>query len=127
MKRKPAGFAQQWLDEYNAEKKKYFDAVAKAKTLPPAPPRCVSLTESDRGDMAKAEIEVLRRQWKHCFELFDKRKAGCHFSEDDCRKSYLLDLAETGGKSIGQQTANQHGQGVFQAIDKSMESGGERQ
>jgi molybdenum-dependent DNA-binding transcriptional regulator ModE len=88
--------AQQWLAEYNAEKKKYFDAVAKAKALPPAPARCEPLTETDRGDMAKTEMDVLRRQWKHCFELSDKRKAGCHFSEDDCRKAYLLDLAEQG-------------------------------
>jgi hypothetical protein len=88
--------AQQWLAEYNAEKKKHFDSLAKSNALPTAPPRCEPLTETDRGDAAKAQMEVLRRQWKHCFELFDKRKAGCHFSEDDCRKAYLLDLAEQG-------------------------------
>lgn len=88
--------AQQWQGEYNVKKKKYFDAIAESKVLPVAPPRCAPLTATDRGDAAKAQTEVLRRQWKHCFELFDKRDAGCHFSEDDCRKAYLLDLAEQG-------------------------------
>jgi hypothetical protein len=88
--------AQQWQGEYNAEKKKYFDAVAKSNILSPAPLRCEPLTETDRGDTTKAQMEVLRRQWKHCYELFDKRKTGCHFSEDDCLKAYLLDLAEQG-------------------------------
>ena len=111
--------AQQWLDEYNAEKKKYFDAVAKAKTLPPAPPRCASLTESDRGDMAKAEIEVLRRQWKHCFELFDKRKAGCHFSEDDCRKAYLLDLAEQGENPLASKQPTSTDKEFFSQLTKA--------
>ena len=92
--------AQQWQAEFDAEKKKHFDALAKSKVPPSAPPRCELLTESDRGDMAKAEMDVLHRLWKHCFELFDKRKAGCHFSEDDCRKAYLLDLAEQGGNPL---------------------------
>jgi hypothetical protein len=88
--------AQQWQGEYNVKKKEYFDAIAESEVLPAAPPRCAPLTATDRGDTAKAQTEVLRRQWKHCFELFDKRDAGCHFSEDDQRKAYLLDLAEQG-------------------------------
>ena len=53
---------QQWLGEYNAEKKRYFDAIAESKVLPAAPPRCAPLTATDRGDTAKAQTEVLRRQ-----------------------------------------------------------------
>jgi hypothetical protein len=111
--------AQQWLAEYNVEKNKYFDAVAKSKVLPTAPPRCASLTESDRGDMAKAEIEVLRRQWKHCFELFDKRKAGCHFSEDDCRKAYLLDLAEQGENPLASKQPTGTDKEFFSKLTKA--------
>ena len=61
------------------------------------------MTPTDRGDTAKAQTEVLRRQWKHCFELFDKRDAGCHFSDDDCRKAYLLDLAEQGDNPLSSE------------------------
>lgn len=88
--------AQKWQAEFDTEKKRYFAALAKSKALPPAPPRCEPFTETDRGNTAEAQMAVLRRQWKHCFDLFDKRKAGGHFLEDDCRKAYLLDLAEQG-------------------------------
>jgi hypothetical protein len=111
--------AQQWQAEFDAQKKKYFDADAKSKELPPAPSRCASLTESDRGDMAKAEIEVLRRQWKHCFELFDKRKAGFHFSEDDCRKAYLLDLAEQGENPLASKQPTGTDKEFFSKLTKA--------
>lgn len=88
--------AQRWQAEFDAEKKKYFDTVAKSNVPPKPPERCESLSKTDRGDIVKAEMAVLRRQWKHCFALLDQRKAGRHFSEDDCRKTYLLDLAEQG-------------------------------
>jgi hypothetical protein len=111
--------AQQWQGEYNAEKKKYFDAVAKSKVLPPAPLRCEPLTETDRGDTTKAQMQVLRRQWKHCFELFDKRKAGCHFSEDDCLKAYLLDLAEQGENPLSSKQPAGTDKEFWQALMKA--------
>ena len=69
--------------------------------------------------MAKAEIEVLRRQWKHCFELFDKRKAGCHFSEDDCRKAYLLDLAEQGENPLASKQPTSTDKEFFSQLTKA--------
>jgi hypothetical protein len=87
--------AKQWLAEYNAEKQKHFAAIEKSKIPLPRPSdRHEKLMKTDLEDAAKAQMEVLRRQWKHCFALFDQRKDGGHFSEDDCRKAYLLDLAE---------------------------------
>ena len=49
--------------------------------------------------MAKAQMEVLRRQWKHCFEILDKHGEN-PVSEDDARKAYVLDFAEQGDNPL---------------------------
>lgn len=89
---------QQWIEESDQSKKSYFDGVAKSK-IPPTPAnpfRCDTLSQVDMDDTAKARMAVLRRQWPHCFEIFDNRNAGRRFTIDECRKAYVLDWAEQG-------------------------------
>jgi hypothetical protein len=89
---------QQLINESDQDKKNHFDSLAKSQ-IPPVPAnpfRCDTLTPVDIDDTAKARMAVLRRQWPHCFEIFDNRNAGRNFTIDECRKAYVLDWAEQG-------------------------------
>jgi len=90
--------AKQWLQEYEQEKKKHFEAVAKSNT-PPPPARCKPLTQSElKDDLPVAKWTALKRQWPHSFEIFEKRKANpnSNISDQKCQDAYLLDLVEQG-------------------------------
>jgi hypothetical protein len=92
-------YAEQWLEEYNAEKKKYFDSVEKSNTPLPPPKRCAPLTQSDlKDDLPAAKWEALKRQWPHTFEIFEKRKANPStvITDQECQDAYLVDLVERG-------------------------------
>jgi hypothetical protein len=105
-----------WLAEYEAKKRQYFESVEQSKALPPAPARCDPLTEADRADIAKAETDVLRRRWKHCFEVFDQRRAGSHADIDECRKAYCLDLAEQGLNPLAVEPPSAKDDGFWKAL-----------
>jgi|GEM_PF-2696880 len=90
--------AKQWLQEYEQEKKKYSDAIAKSNT-PPPPPRCTPLTQIElKDDLPAAKWTALKRKWPHSFEIFEKAKANpsVKISDQECQDAYLLDLVEHG-------------------------------
>jgi hypothetical protein len=113
----------QWVAEYEAKKRQFFKAVEQSKALPPAPARCDPLTEADRADTAKAETDVLRRQWKHCFEVFDQRKAGLHVDIEECRKAYCLDLAEQGENPLAADQPSGRDKEFWRALLKAGNRG----
>jgi hypothetical protein len=86
------------LEEYEQDKKRYFDATTKSNTpLPPS--RCNPLTQSDlKDDLPEAKWTALKRQWPHTFEVFERQKAnpGVQISDQQCQDAYLLDLVEQG-------------------------------
>jgi hypothetical protein len=93
-----ACIAKEWLQEYEREKKKYFDATRNSST-PPVPPRCKPLTPSEvNSDLPAAKWTALKRQWPRSFEIFERRKAdaGANISRQECQDAYLLDLVEQG-------------------------------
>src|SRR5271157_1091301 len=90
--------AKKWLQEYETEKKKYFDAIGKSST-PPPPRRCKPLTPFElKDDLLAAKWTALKRQWPRSFEIFEKRKANpdARISGQECQDAYLLDLVEQG-------------------------------
>ena len=91
--------AKGWLNEYNQKKKAYFDSIAKS-VAPLPPPRAAPLTKSDMEDLEKAKMTALQRQWRHCFELFEKQKTDPtdKIAAQQFDDAYLLDLIEQGGE-----------------------------
>lgn len=91
--------AHQWQQEYEGKKNEFVNSVAKSGVPLPPPQRCNPLTQSDlKDDLPAAKWTALRRQWPHCFEIFEERKANPNaaISDQDCQDAYLLDLVEQG-------------------------------
>ena len=77
----------------------FSNSVAKSNVPLPPPPHCNPLTQTDlKDDLPAAKWTALRRQWPHCFELFEKRKTNpnAKISDQECQDAYLLDLVERG-------------------------------
>ncbi|MDQ6631130.1 MAG: hypothetical protein M3Y82_05160 [Verrucomicrobiota bacterium] len=89
--------AKGWLGEYNQKKKAHFDAIGKSPTpLPPV--HCSPLTKSDIEDFGKAKMLALRKQWPHCFQIFEQQKANPNskIPDQQIEDAYLLDLVGNG-------------------------------
>lgn len=118
-KKEAMHLAQKWAAESNGERQKHVNEFAKSKVPLPPSPDCDPLNQWDMKDAETAQTEVLRRQWRHCFRLFDMRKAGHHFSIDDCRKAYLLDLAELRENPFSVQPPNGTTREFFDQLAKA--------
>jgi hypothetical protein len=97
-------FAEAWVGEYNAEKKKHLEGQSK-NPIPAPPPRCDPLTNIDlQHDLPKAKWTALKRQWPNICTLFEQRKANplAAISDQQCQDAYLLDLVERGYNPQGE-------------------------
>jgi len=73
--------------------------------------------------LAEAKQIALQRPWRHCFEIFEKRKADPNYkiADQQFEDAYLLDLVEQGGdlKSCAGETIRADKQ-LISALHKAM-------
>ena len=103
--------ARQWADEKERNRIARLKAAASSLAPPRPPAHCTALSPVDLEDLAKAKLVALKRQWPHCFELFEKKtktlpnQTG---AQEQAENAYALDLvgqgsdlpAATGGRYL---------------------------
>jgi hypothetical protein len=92
-------WANKWLAEAEEKKKKYSDSAD--KNIIPPPPRGIPLTNSDLQDLGNAKLTALKKQWPHCFKIFDQKKSAPNtkIPDREVEDAYLLDLVRNGGEA----------------------------
>lgn len=91
--------ARQWADEQERNRIARLKAAATSFAPPRPPARCTELSHFDMEDLAKAKFVALKRQWPHCFELFEKKTKilpNLTDAQEQAENAYALDLVGQG-------------------------------